>query len=94
MPSNKAAWLTAKAKPLEIKSAPYTSPGKDEIVIKNGAVAINPVDWAMQLMGESLFRWITYPLVLGSDVAGEVVEVGSAVSRFKIGESRAHPSRF
>ena len=36
MPANTAAWQTApKAKPLVVKSAPYTSPRKDEIVIKN-----------------------------------------------------------
>lgn len=87
MPSNTAAWLTAaKTYPLEVKSAPYTSPGENEIVIKNGAVAINPVDWGIQDMGEALFSWITYPFVLGGDVAGEVVEVGSAVSRFKTGD--------
>ena len=87
MPSNTAAWLTAaKANPLEVKSAPYTSPHENEIVVRNGAVAINPVDWAIQDMGETLFSWIKYPTVLGADVAGEVVEVGSAVSRFKTGD--------
>lgn len=56
MPSNRAAWLTAsKAKPLEVKSAPYTSPRENEIVIKNGAVAINPVDGAKQGLGEMMF---------------------------------------
>lgn len=87
MPSNAAAWLTAaKANPLEVKSAPYTSPGENEIVVKNGAVAINPVDWAIQDMGEALFSGLAYPRVLGNDVAGEVVEIGSNVSRYKIGD--------
>jgi NADPH:quinone reductase-like Zn-dependent oxidoreductase len=86
MPSNTAAWLTAKGAPLEVNSAPYTSPSENEIVVKNGAVAINIVDWGLQDMGETLFPWLTYPHVLGGDVAGEVVEVGSAVSRFKIGD--------
>ena len=86
MPSNTAAWLTAKGVPLEVKSSPYTSPGENEIVVKNGAVAINIVDWSLQDMGETLFPWLTYPHVLGADVAGEVVEVGSAVSRFQIGD--------
>ncbi len=54
--------------------------------MKNGAVAVNPLDWGIQDMGETLFPWIAYPTVLGEDVAGEVVEVGSAVSRFKIGD--------
>ena len=88
MPSNTAAWLTAaKANPLEVKSAPYTSPRENEIVIKNGAVAINPVDWIIQDMGSSLaFPWLKYPLILGTDVAGEVAEIGRGVTRFKIGD--------
>lgn len=87
MPSNTAAWLTAqKARPLEVKPAPYTAPGENEVVIKNGAVALNPVDWARQDLGDALFSWTTYPCVLGSDVAGEVVEVGSGVSRFRNGD--------
>ncbi|KAK4697089.1 hypothetical protein P7C71_g937, partial [Lecanoromycetidae sp. Uapishka_2] len=87
MPSNTAAWLTAqKVRPLEVKSAPYTSPGENEILIKNGALALNPVDHARQDLGDALFSWTTYPCIMGSDVAGEVVEVGSGVSRFKIGD--------
>ena len=86
MPGNTAAWLTAeKARPLEVKSAPYPSPEENEIIIKNGAVAINPVDWAIQAMGDNLFK-LPYPLVGGSDVAGEVVEIGPNVTRFKPGD--------
>ncbi len=87
MPSNTAAWLPAsKANHLEVKSAPYTSPRENEIVIKNGAVAINPLDYLKRDMGEMLFSWIKYPFVLGEDVAGEVVEIGPGVTRFKIGD--------
>ncbi|KGO68315.1 Polyketide synthase, enoylreductase [Penicillium italicum] len=87
MPSNRAAWLTAKSvRPLEVKTAPYTSPATNEIVIKNGAIAINPVEWSKQLVGDLMFSWIKYPFVLGNDLAGEVVEVGSGVTRFKPGD--------
>ena len=87
MPSNNAAWLTAqKVRPLEVKSAPYTSPTENEIVVKNGAIALNIVDWARQAMGDALFNWTTYPTIIGSDVAGEVVEVGKGVTRFKPGD--------
>ena len=87
MPVNTAAWLAAaKANPLEVRSAPYTSPGENQIVIKNGAVAINPIDWIKQEMGDVAISWIKYPFILGSDVAGEVMEVGSAVTRFKVGD--------
>ena len=86
-PINRAAWLTAKCtKPLQIHQAPYTPPGPDEIVVKNGAIAINPVDWIKQLIGDMLLAYLKYPFVPGSDVAGEVVEVGSGVQHFNVGD--------
>ncbi len=86
MPTNTAAWLRAKQAQLAVTSAPYTHPRADEIVIKNHAVAINPVDWMKQVLGNAMFSWIKYPFVLGEDVAGEVVEVGTAVTRFQVGD--------
>jgi len=53
---NQAAWLIAdKACPLEVKESPYPVPEPNEIVIEARAVAINPVDFAIQSMGASLF---------------------------------------
>ncbi|KAL1642560.1 putative secondary metabolism biosynthetic enzyme [Diplodia intermedia] len=86
-PSNRAAWLTAKqARPLQVKDAPYTPPGPNEIVVKAGAIAVNPVDAMKQAMGDMMMGWIKYPFVLGDDLAGEVVEVGHGVTRFKPGD--------
>ncbi|TVY29107.1 Dehydrogenase [Lachnellula hyalina] len=87
MPSNTAAWLEkVGAIPLDVKSAPYTSPTEHQIVIKSKAVAINPADWAIQVKGNILFPWLAYPYIGGSDVAGEVYEIGSSVTRFKVGD--------
>ncbi|SCU90858.1 LAFA_0F00540g1_1 [Lachancea sp. 'fantastica'] len=87
MPTNTAAWLTAeKTTPLEVKPAEYTSPNEKEIVVKNYAVALNLVDGARQTMGNALFGWVQYPCILGSDVAGVVVEVGPNVTEFEIGD--------
>ena len=84
MPKNRAAWIChEKQYPLEIKEAPYPTPAADEVVIKNAAVAINPVDWKMQR--EAIFSFV-YATILGHDVAGEVVEVGSAVTNVKKGD--------
>lgn len=33
-----------------------------------------------------MFPWLKYPLILGLDVAGEVVETGPGVTRFKVGD--------
>ncbi len=85
-PSNSAVWLPAKRAGLEVRPAPYTPPRENEIVVKNRVVAINPLDWLTQSMGDIFFPWIKYPFIAGSDVAGEVVEVGTAVSRFRVGD--------
>jgi NADPH:quinone reductase-like Zn-dependent oxidoreductase len=86
MPSNTAAWINAKHAELEVGPAPYPRPADDQIVIRNRAVAINPLDWIIQVEGSFMYGWLKYPTVLGSDTAGEVVEVGSAVTRFRVGD--------
>ncbi|HET9118444.1 MAG TPA: zinc-binding alcohol dehydrogenase family protein [Pseudonocardiaceae bacterium] len=85
-PTNTAAWMPAPRAQLEAGPAPYTDPREHEIVVRNHAVAINPVDWIKQVAGNLLMSWIAYPCVLGSDVAGEVVQVGAGVSRFEVGD--------
>lgn len=58
-------------------------PGPDEVVIRNHAIAVNTVDWHIQDIGIFVQQW---PTILGSDVAGEVYEVGDKVTRFKKGD--------
>ncbi|KAL9084146.1 MAG: hypothetical protein Q9165_008194 [Trypethelium subeluteriae] len=86
MPSNAAAWLDGPKTPLNVRVAPYTAPGENEIVIKNAALAINPVDYLKQELGRMVYSWIKYPFVIGTDIAGEVVGVGPDVTRFKTGD--------
>ena len=45
MPTNRLAYLPAQGQALNVRDAPLPQPGADDIVIKNYAVAINPVDW-------------------------------------------------
>ncbi|KAK5056098.1 hypothetical protein LTR84_012651 [Exophiala bonariae] len=74
---NYAAWIPSEKARLEVGTSPFpTHVAADEIVIKNHAVAVNPVDWKIQVSGGFGLR---YPYILGDDVAGEVVEVGAAV---------------
>lgn len=83
---NYAAWMTAPRGQLEVTAAPYPAPGDGQIVVRNHALAVNPVDWIIQAAGKLSYRWLTYPTVIGSDVAGEVAEVGPDVTRFKPGD--------
>lgn len=87
MHHNQAAYLISKSgEPLQVKTSPYTQPAINEIVVKNAAIAINPVDWMKQAVGNMMFSWIKYPFIMGSDLAGEVVEVGHGVTRFEVGD--------
>jgi NADPH:quinone reductase-like Zn-dependent oxidoreductase len=86
MPENTALWLPAKRAPFTVGPAPYTAPREDEIVVRVRAVAVNPIDRLQQTMGDLVTPWTTYPFVVGSDVAGEVVEIGSRVTRLAVGD--------
>jgi NADPH:quinone reductase-like Zn-dependent oxidoreductase len=86
MPKNQAAWLAGKHGPLEVGDAPYVGPGPGEILVRNHAVAVNPVDWAIPYMGGLMFSWIKPPFVLGCDLAGEVAAIGGGVTGFKVGD--------
>lgn len=85
-PLNTAAWINSKHGNLQVAAAPYTRPAAEQMVVRNHVVAINPLDWIIQVEGNLTYGWLKYPTVLGADVAGEVVEVGSAVTRFKVGD--------
>jgi NADPH:quinone reductase-like Zn-dependent oxidoreductase len=87
MPTNQAAWLAVGSKrPLEVKAAPYTSPGVNQLVVKNAAIAVNHVEWYKQVMGHYFYSWIRGPFVMGNDLAGQVVEVGEDVRGFRPGD--------
>ncbi|MBW4508364.1 MAG: NAD(P)-dependent alcohol dehydrogenase [Scytonematopsis contorta HA4267-MV1] len=58
----------------------------DELLIKVHASSINPIDWKIR---KGMLKFITgnkFPMILGMDVSGEVVQFGSQVTKFKIGE--------
>ncbi|MGK2911507.1 MAG: zinc-binding alcohol dehydrogenase family protein [Sphingobium sp.] len=81
---NQAAWQHAPGQPLRIDVADLPQLTTNEILIRNAAIAINPLDWILQDM--ALLPWLDYPAILGSDVAGVVAAVGSGVERFKVGD--------
>jgi NADPH:quinone reductase-like Zn-dependent oxidoreductase len=82
-PKNQAAWLVKAGSPLEVGAAPMPTAGPGEIVVKNAAIAINPLDFHMQDSGVFVQQW---PAIFGCDIAGEVYEAGKDVTRFREGD--------
>lgn len=86
MPENSALWMKAKRSPFAVAPAPYPQILTGEILVRVRAVAINPMDRIVQSVCDIITPWIEYPFVPGSDVAGEVVAIGSDVTRFSPGD--------
>lgn len=82
-PTNQAAYLVKAGQPLEVRDAPLPTAGPGEIIVKNAAIAINPLDWHMADFEVFIQQW---PAILGCDVAGVVHEVGAGVERFQVGD--------
>jgi NADPH:quinone reductase-like Zn-dependent oxidoreductase len=82
MPSNRSAMIDSANAPIRIAETEIPTPGADDIIVRNYAVAINTIDPAQQ-GGFQVKKW---PIVPGHDLAGEVHAIGSNVTRFKPGD--------
>jgi len=58
-----------------------------QLLVKVRASSVNPIDWKIRQGMLSLISGSKFPKILGFDVAGEVVAVGSGVTRFKPGDA-------
>ncbi|XP_073006724.1 chloroplast envelope quinone oxidoreductase homolog [Typha latifolia] len=65
---------------------PIPSPKKDEILLKLEAASINPVDWKIQKGVIRPLLPTRFPFIPVTNVAGEIVDVGSGVNNFKAGD--------
>lgn len=81
--SNTAAILKEAKARLTVEKRPIPSPGANQLLIRNHALATNPVDYIMQEMGMFIK---SYPHILGSDLSGVVEAVGEGVTKFKKGD--------
>jgi len=69
---------------LSLEPLPVSAPGPTEVHVRLRAAALNYRD-LMVVLGQYNPK-MQLPRILGSDAAGEVVAVGSAVTRFKPGD--------
>ncbi|KAF5342139.1 hypothetical protein D9611_002033 [Ephemerocybe angulata] len=80
----KALLLEKKFGDLVVNTSwPVPKPKKDEVLVRIQSAALNPVDWKIQKYGIFI---TTFPSILGSDVAGDVVELGEGASNFAVGD--------
>lgn len=66
---------------------PAPEPQEDEVLIQIHAASVNPLDFKIKDGEFKLILPYRLPLILGNDLAGVVVRVGSRVKRFKPGDA-------
>lgn len=60
--------------------------GADDILIKNHAASLNPIDYKIR---DGMLKAVipkTFPKILGHDLSGEIVQIGANVTEFKVGD--------
>jgi NADPH:quinone reductase-like Zn-dependent oxidoreductase len=71
--------------PVQLEDIPQPKPGNDEVLVRVHAASINPFDSFVH--AGYMQGMVSTPLTLGTDFAGEVVEVGSEVKHVKPGDA-------
>ncbi|KAF9260468.1 GroES-like protein [Marasmius fiardii PR-910] len=83
MSSQKVLYLQEKLGEFAVSTRGIPKPGAGELVVKIKGAALNPVDWKIQSYGIIVEK---YPAVLGTDIAGDVEELGEGVAGFSKGD--------
>lgn len=72
---------------LEVREVEQPAPGEGEVLVRVRAASINDWDWGL-LQGPTLPFVRSPPKpILGSDIAGDVVALGTGVKRFRVGDA-------
>lgn len=68
---------------LQLAEVPTPRPGPTQLLVRVLATSVNPVDWKLHNGQYRRIMPVRFPSIPGFDLAGEVTEVGTHVTRFK-----------
>lgn len=82
----KAAFISSTGAPdvIQFGELPDPSPSSSEVLVRVGAVSVNPIDTYVR--GGMIPMPIPNPYIIGCDLAGTVEAVGPDATRFKVGD--------
>jgi NADPH2:quinone reductase len=82
----KAAYITQTGTPdvITYGDLPTPKPTRRQCLIKVAAVDVNPID--VYVRNGAIPAKLSFPFILGRDLAGAVVEAGAGVKDFKVGD--------
>ncbi|HQU09271.1 MAG TPA: zinc-binding dehydrogenase, partial [Opitutales bacterium] len=70
---------------LKLCELPRPIPGSNDLLIRVRASSLNPLDYKVRHDGHGIVR--KFPVILGFDASGEVLEVGASVKGFQPGDA-------
>ncbi|WP_447002172.1 NADP-dependent oxidoreductase [Saccharothrix isguenensis] len=71
---------------LTVEELPEPRPADGQILVRTAAAAVNPVDLQVRSGAHAANVSAGFPMILGWDLAGTVVEVAPDVTRFAVGD--------
>jgi NADPH:quinone reductase-like Zn-dependent oxidoreductase len=71
---------------LRFEEYPDPVPGQGEVLVRVAAASVNPIDYKRRAGLTKDFYLMTFPGLIGVDVAGTVVKVGPGVEGFSVGD--------
>ena len=71
---------------LKLEELPRLTIADDQILVRIRDAGVNPIDWKIRQGYLKQVMPAQFPMTIGQDFAGEVVELGKAVTRFAPGD--------
>ena len=72
--------------PMRVDEVEDARPAPGEVLIKAGAVGVNPVDLAIRAAKHPYAKLVTPPYIPGAEAAGEIIALGDGVEGWRIGQ--------
>ena len=73
--------------PMEMMDLPRPEPGPGDLLVRVRAAGVNPLDYKIRDGVVKVLTPYTFPLILGTDLAGDVEAIGPGVTRFEVGDA-------
>src|SRR5262249_13590107 len=82
----RAAYIenTGPPEAIRVGDLPAPEPGPGEVRVKVGAAALNPID--LYVRSGMIAMPLSFPYIVGTDLAGTVEKLGPGASRYKVGD--------
>src|SRR5947209_3967852 len=72
---------------MEMMEVPRPEPGPGELLVRVRAAGVNPLDYKIRDGAVKVLLPFSFPLILGTDLAGDVEAIGPGVTKFKLGDA-------